>query len=353
MSSKRNGQLNLAMATEAELQTLPGIGRVMARRIIASRQSERFKHISDLLRVRGFSQALYDQIAEQVFLAPEAGSIDPIMKAIAFGSKRKGKTGQSLQPIDFYGTPRRLTGVVPLVNTGDQSVRLAAFGLDKTELRAPNGAAMTEVPFRRWLQPGEQVSAPIALALDQRTPPGTYKAEFVLGDQRQPVIFHVAEVVKLRVAPERLVVDNRPGSRETKTIFVTNLGNVNIELGDIGVVGLEESNIICNTIREAVGQLKDPDLDTTVAAFVNTLNKSFQESRALIVRTRGKPIQVTPGETVSVELSMGLPQSLHSRRRYFGSMHLYHASIPILVQPTGSTGEVDMADEKSGGNHAT
>jgi hypothetical protein len=325
----------------------------MARRIIASRQSERFKHISDLMRVRGFSQPLYDQVAEHVFIAAGAESSDPILKAISFGSKRNAGTSKSIQPIDFYGTPRQLTGVVPLANTGDQSVRLAASGLEKTELRAPNGAAMTEVPFRRWLEPGEQVSAPIAIAVDQRTAPGTYKAEFVLGDQRQPVVFHVAEVVKLRVVPERLVIANTPGSKALKTIFVTNLGNMDIEIGNIGVVGLEESNLICNTIREAVGQLKDPDVDATVAAFVNTLNKSFQESRALTVRTPDKPITVRPGETVSVELSISLPQTLHRRRRYFGNMHLYNVAIPILLQPTASIGEVDQVDTKPGGSNET
>src|SRR5215211_9296223 len=102
MPSKRARQVNLNMATEEELQALPGMGRVMARRIIASRQSERFKRTSDLMRVRGFSQPLYDQVAEHVFIAPGAESSDPILKAIAFGSKRNAGTSKSSQPIDFY-----------------------------------------------------------------------------------------------------------------------------------------------------------------------------------------------------------------------------------------------------------
>lgn len=344
MPPKRDPRLNLNTATEEELQTLPGVGRITARRIIASRQSERFKQAADLLRVRGFSQALYDQVAEHVFIAPEAEAIDSILKDISFGPQRIRGKRQSVEPIEFYGTPRRLTGTIPLANAGNHSVRLSALGMDKANLHAPSGAAMTEVPIRRWLNPGEQVSLPIALAVDQRTPPGSYRAEFVLGRQRQPVIFHIAEVVKLRVLPERLVIENQPGGKANKTIFATNLGNVDIEIGNIGVVGLEESNIICNTIREAVGRVKDPDLDATVAAFVNTLNKSFQESRALIVRTAGKPARVRPGETVSVDLSIALPQTLHRRRRYFGSMHLYNVSIPILLQPAGSAEEVEVAD---------
>ena len=344
MPSQRAKKLNLNTATEEELQALPGVGRITARRIIASRQSGSFKQVSDLLRVRGFSQALYDQVASHVFVEAGPGRTDPTLRTFSFGTRRTRGTRKAIEPINFYGTPRQLTGVVPLANTGEQSTRLTAIQLENAELHAPSGAIMTEIPVRRQLEPGEQVSAPLSVAVDHRTPPGTYRAEFVLGDQRQPVIFHIAEVIKLKVVPERLVIGNNPGSKVLKTLFVTNLGNVNIELGDIGVVGLEQTDLICHTIRETVNQVKDPDWDTTVASFVNTLNKSFQESRALTVRTQGKPVRISPGETVSVELSITLPSSLRRRRRYFGSMRLYNVSIPILVQPMAASAETEQPD---------
>jgi len=47
------GRLNLNEATAAQLSELPGIGPVLAERIIQWRQKKPFKRIEDLLRVKG------------------------------------------------------------------------------------------------------------------------------------------------------------------------------------------------------------------------------------------------------------------------------------------------------------
>lgn len=47
------GQLNLNEATAAQLSELPGIGPILAERIIEWRQKKPFKRAEDLLRVKG------------------------------------------------------------------------------------------------------------------------------------------------------------------------------------------------------------------------------------------------------------------------------------------------------------
>jgi hypothetical protein len=71
----------------------------------------------------------------------------------------------------------------------------------------------------------------------------------------------------------------------------------------------------------------------------------------LTVRTRGKPIRISPGETVSVELSISLPRSLRPRRRYFGIMRLYNAAISITLEPMASADEGEPSEEKPGVTH--
>lgn len=60
-------RLSLTTASVAELTTLPGVGPVLATRIVASRASEGpFVTIGSLTRVRGVGQALVDRIRDQV-----------------------------------------------------------------------------------------------------------------------------------------------------------------------------------------------------------------------------------------------------------------------------------------------
>ena len=53
------GKIDINTATEKELTTVPGIGHVMAARIIAARP---FRSADDLKRVSGIGDKKYDQI---------------------------------------------------------------------------------------------------------------------------------------------------------------------------------------------------------------------------------------------------------------------------------------------------
>ena len=52
----------------AELQTLPGIGPVLAERIILERKEQPFREVSDLLRVSGIGEKRLAQIANLICL---------------------------------------------------------------------------------------------------------------------------------------------------------------------------------------------------------------------------------------------------------------------------------------------
>lgn len=61
------GPVNLNTATAAELETLPRIGPALAQRILDWRQSNgRFAQTSDLLKVSGIGQKLFDALKDQV-----------------------------------------------------------------------------------------------------------------------------------------------------------------------------------------------------------------------------------------------------------------------------------------------
>ena len=62
-----NGKVNLNTATEAELETLPGIGKSTAAKIVADRQSNgSFKSVDELTRVSGIGDKKLAAIADLV-----------------------------------------------------------------------------------------------------------------------------------------------------------------------------------------------------------------------------------------------------------------------------------------------
>jgi competence protein ComEA len=64
--------LDLNAATEKQLETLPGIGPVHARSIIASRNARggRFKRLEDLLDINGIGNETVEKIRPYVVLGP-------------------------------------------------------------------------------------------------------------------------------------------------------------------------------------------------------------------------------------------------------------------------------------------
>ena len=65
----QDGKVNLNLAAEKELDTLPGIGPAMAKRILEYRQANgRFQDINELRNVKGIGEAKFAKIKDKVTL---------------------------------------------------------------------------------------------------------------------------------------------------------------------------------------------------------------------------------------------------------------------------------------------
>jgi competence protein ComEA len=70
-ADEARGKININTATARELEALPGVGEVIAARIVAYRdQTGPFRSVDDLIHVEGLSDRAIDKIRELVTTAP-------------------------------------------------------------------------------------------------------------------------------------------------------------------------------------------------------------------------------------------------------------------------------------------
>ncbi len=74
-SEKPKSPIDLNTATAEELESLPGIGEVIAGRILRHRRiSGKFRTVNELLVVRGISRRKLTELRRYVTVGPEAGN---------------------------------------------------------------------------------------------------------------------------------------------------------------------------------------------------------------------------------------------------------------------------------------
>ena len=73
-------KLDLNRASVAELQTLPGIGTVLAQRIVERRTAQPFRAIDELTEVKGIGEKRFARVRPLVTIGPRSGPASSRMK---------------------------------------------------------------------------------------------------------------------------------------------------------------------------------------------------------------------------------------------------------------------------------
>ena len=243
------------------------------------------------------------------------------------------------QPLVLSGPPGAIAGEFRLQNAGVQKMRIAG-----ARLRAggtaigkakPAGlvAAGDEVALRRIVvRAGQSRPVPIALSLDPRTPPGTYHMELLVQEQVRDVVMHVTENVSLRVSPETVVLPSQPGKKLTRTVVMTNDGNVPIEVRGIGTVVLDDELASCRAMRGALDDVGDTM--KTLDEFAAALGRRFKEIYdTMVLKVQNTAITLAPGQVEAITLTITLPDKLDKRARYSGYAAISTNSLAFTIVP--------------------
>jgi hypothetical protein len=258
------------------------------------------------------------------------------LPAVEFIDHRKGA------PIVLAGEPRRLVGRVKLHNPAPD--RVVVRGARLCGAPAPYESKRDEVQeysisLTAILAPNEKSAVPLRVAIDAQTPPGDYAAELVLGEFRYPVQLLVAETVSLSVTPSEIVIENHPAERLEKRLFLTNDGNIPLQVGNIGAVVLDDELLACKTIRGTLerGTEEIKSVHEWVSTYIAQGKHQIDTTGMLWVEVIGAPLTLQPGETRGIDVTIRIPDTLDQRSRYWGVIFLYDANIGITVAPTGAS----------------
>jgi hypothetical protein len=233
-------------------------------------------------------------------------------------------------PIVLVGEPRAVRGEVRLRNDGaDREVLRGGL------LEAGDGTPSRLRPVK--LRAGETRTVPLSLRLDPTTPPGEYRRELDVGGLRREAVLRVVERVDLRIEPSSLRIENRPGQSVTRTVLLTNRGNVELTIERIDPVVVDDVLLDCRILRRALAAL---DADTAgFSEFLDELVRqaklTLEETGLLPVRLAGGTVVLQPGEATVVDLEVDVPSGLDPRAEYRGGVGVFDTTLRFTLFPVG------------------
>jgi hypothetical protein len=316
-------RLDLNTARLREIAELPGVDRWLARRIVLDRRIHGpFQGLEDLARVEGVTPRVLDMLAARVDIME---SREPLpAHLLMFG--QVGEGAEPAGPLLFVGPPNALRGSFILRNHGESSVRAPRFRIENTTLRGFGNTLRPTITVDVWLPPGAEQRVTLAVSVDPFTAPGTYEAELVHGETRQPVKFIVTGSPLTVLSPSRLLLTQRHRRTEHQ-VLVRNDGNVPLTIEDLGALVLEDMELQCRVIRETVRHTQHPTWDELVGTAADELKKEFGDLKPLEVRTLNKPVHVPPGGQALLVLEVEIPKEIPRRRTYVATGRVGDASL--------------------------
>jgi hypothetical protein len=227
-------------------------------------------------------------------------------------------------PFLFSGKPPFITGTVSLVNSSGEKVKVRSLLLDgpglkfqRTRRVAPGkiaepGPAPVRV-FKR-LDPLDETNARAQVIIDRYTPPGEYEAQVRFGEERATARIFVLENHQLRLTPNRLTITAAPGERVTKTVYVTNEGNVPFNTRKAAFAPLQALDMVHQSLAIALNEAGDKGHEKFLDRFFSEL--ADREVAPAKLKLTVQDEVIGPGETKRVEITIQLPADMKNKRTY-------------------------------------
>lgn len=200
------------------------------------------------------------------------------------------------------------------------------------------------------LEPVAVMAAPLAgatvvrLTLPESTPPGSYQGTVDAGGVTYPATVAVEPTTDLALTPARLAVAGPPGGTAEVTVWLSNRGNVGVEVAGTHAAGLFATG---GADRAMGAALRASGTDG--AGRLAHLLEGLASAHAGLLKIRlgrGAAGTLEPGETRELPLRLALPEALVPGRTYTATWPL--ANLHVAVRVTATAPEGDQPGRKAG-----
>jgi len=235
----------------------------------------------------------------------------------------------SKKPVLLYSKQGRLHGNLYLQNKSASKLTLNSIPIESVKIRDQANGPLSNLRARGRLQPNEQGMVHIDYLIDPTTPPGTYQATLLIGGEEQAAEISIAEHVELEIEPDTITLNTESKPNYTPEFKVTNIGNVDVNLGEKLFVPLKSEQSLETSLQSGFADL----LASRSAADIQLVDVISAVARHLlgsVTVTWGKTT-IKPGETKTIKVKLDLPDNMQLHRYYYADIQLYSADVRLDI----------------------
>lgn len=244
------------------------------------------------------------------------------------------------------GPPYALHGRLALRNQTDEKVYVrdvalrAAKGKKSAQFKDIGADRLT---VRARLAGRESRMHDVHFALGAQTPPGTYEAVMSVGGKDVALQMIVHSVVDVELSPRRLYfVGVQPGRTHTAEVLLLNRGNVPVVVPSVRHGTTMDLDLVCRSVAQAIRSHGEEGSEATLDAVVRNVANDLADWIGLSIENAGTA--VAPGDATLMQISMTMPEDVHTDRMYEGEIRIYDQHLSYLIVPEA---DQDGAPESS------
>ena len=243
----------------------------------------------------------------------------------------------SEEPAIFYGIPSECRGQLKLINTSGAKVKIRSLATDAPTKKRKSTPSLkpSKINLFARIKANSEACVTAELELPHGTAPGQYQASIPCGKHKHPIDVTILEHHELLISPNHIRLKGESGDTVSYQITISNLGNVALEFGDVGIVWLREQNWVGRTL---VYTLRDTTAEDSFEDFENHLLQNFRKDIIPPARIQFEPAKInaiSAGETLIRKLTLTLPPGLMKGRRYLGFIKINENRIWLEVYCSG------------------
>lgn len=232
-------------------------------------------------------------------------------------------------PVQIHGEQGRLYGTLNLHNQGSDRLTLRSIPIKAAKLKGKDAAELSALRVRGRLSPNERGRVRIDYEIDPTTPPGVYEATLMIGGEAQAAEINIAEIAELEVEPDTITLNTAAQPRLRRDISVTNVGNVDIQLGDKRVVPVKSDGMLELALQRGIAELTSKR--STNELHLRDVLQAVGAQLAGPVTLSWSATTIRPGESKVLDTTIELPDNLQPHTYYYAEVEIYSSSVRVDI----------------------